>query len=98
MPLHPKHRQRCVRKGFDGSVVRAGKRAQAFSQPVNRLVVRAVHRKPCAVQRAQQAALGTNRVQAILAAALAVALYMLAQRTAEKDIDDLKSPANAEKA
>ena len=96
MPLHGKNRQIFVSDGLDRAVIRAGKNFKSRAQRIHRLMVRTVDDKSRAVQRAQEAAFGADRVQAVMSVDLAVAFDMLAQRAAEIDVEDLQPAANAD--
>ena len=96
MPLHGKNRQIFVSDGLDRAVIRAGKNFKSRAQRIHRLMVRTVDDKSRAVQRAQEAAFGADRVQAVMSVDLAVAFDMLAQRAAEIDVEDLQPAADAE--
>ena len=82
--------------GLDRAVIRAGKNFKSRAQRIHRLMVRTVDDKSRAVQRAQEAAFGADRVQAVMSVDLAVAFDMLAQRAAEIDVEDLQPAANAD--
>ena len=96
MPLHGKNRQIFVSDGLDRAVIRAGKNFKSRAQRIHRLMVRTVDDKSRAVQRAQEAAFGADRVQAVMSVDLAVVFDMLAQRAAEIDVEDLQPAADAE--
>ena len=96
MPLHGKNRQIFVSDGLDRAVIRAGKNFKSRAQRIHRLMVRTVDDKSRAVQRAQEAAFGADRVQAVMSVDLAVAFDMLAQRAAEIDVEELQAAADAD--
>ena len=82
--------------GLDRAVVRTGKDAKSLPQPPDGLMMRAVDREACAIQLAQKAGQGIDRVEAVGAVDLAMACDMLAQRAAEIDVEDLQPAANAD--
>ena len=82
--------------GLDRAVVRTGKDAKSLPQPPDGLMMRAVDREACAIQLAQKAGQGIDRVEAVGAVDPAMACDMLAQRAAEIDVEDLQPAANAD--
>ena len=82
--------------GLDRAVVRTGKDAKSLPQPPDGLMMRAVDREACAIQLAQKAGQGIDRVEAVGAVDLAMACDMLAQRAAEIDVEDLQPAADAD--
>ena len=81
---------------LDRAVVRTGEDAKSLPQPPDGLMMRAVDREACAIQLAQKAGQGIDRVEAVGAVDLAMACDMLAQRAAEIDVEDLQPAANAD--
>ena len=85
-----------MRDRLDRAVGSAGEDLQPISQGFDGLMVRTVDDKSRAVQRAQEAAFGADRVQAVMSVDLAVAFDMLAQRAAEIDVEELQAAADAD--
>ena len=70
---------------------------QAAPQPTHRLVVGAVHPAHAAADRPQGRRCRSNHMEAIFPTHSAVARNILTQRAAEKHIDDLCAPADAQR-